>query len=538
MAARYTGQLEEDIRQSLNEQSVVPPVLICSFVHTLCSFAGVGLGEGPVETLVAKARGSKLARARWTECKVLVIDEISMISGAFFDKLEAVARMVRRNGEPFGGIQLVLCGDFLQLPPVKSTKPTFRADCWERCIKRRIVLTQVFRQKDDPLFISLLANLRVGTLQLKEEALLKKAHYTQLVEQHGVIATKLNSLKRDTADENLKRLDDLPSKFAVFFKAYDSGKSEPHLDLLRKNCPAAEVLKLRVGAQVMLLKNLAPQQGLCNGSRGVVIDFVRIHSNGEETAVNGTGYAQEMLKSVGTAISSTAYWPDEKNAAFSGRAVQEDDSSTESGITLRNGEEVALLPRVKFDNGIVRVIESDRWSATLSCARAESAISHALSCLFFCVSREISVQEVLLASRRQVPLTLAWALTIHKSQGMTLDRAEINAQGMFENGQLYVAVSRVKSLKGLRLLNFTRDAMRTDSSVVAWYKQLERETLQSTRELLKEVDQFFPQLELQLAKEQLANAEEAARLKQEDETRRLGPFAQMANQTSAEPKVA
>ena len=91
------------------------------------------------------------------ECQVLVIDEISMISGQLFDKLELVARTVRKNQRPFGGVQLVLSGDFLQLPPVKATKPTFRADTWEKCVDLRIVLTKVFRQQGDPTFIKSVA---------------------------------------------------------------------------------------------------------------------------------------------------------------------------------------------------------------------------------------------------------------------------------------------------------------------------------------------------------------------------------------------
>jgi ATP-dependent DNA helicase PIF1 len=130
---------------------------------TLHSFAGVGLGEGSAEGLGFKAKGNRRAKERWTSCRVLVIDEVSMISGQFFDKLETVARFVRDDDRPFGGVQLVLSGDFLQLPPVKATKPTFRADTWEKCIEVKIVLTKVFRQLGDPTFIKSVLDKEAGS---------------------------------------------------------------------------------------------------------------------------------------------------------------------------------------------------------------------------------------------------------------------------------------------------------------------------------------------------------------------------------------
>lgn len=123
----------------------------------MLSFAGIGLGEGDPAKLAARVSYNRRSRERWMECQVLVIDEISMISGQLFDKLELVARTVRKNQRPFGGVQLVLSGDFLQLPPVKATKPTFRADTWEKCVDLRIVLTKVFRQQGDPTFIKSVA---------------------------------------------------------------------------------------------------------------------------------------------------------------------------------------------------------------------------------------------------------------------------------------------------------------------------------------------------------------------------------------------
>jgi ATP-dependent DNA helicase PIF1 len=121
---------------------------------TLHSFAGIGLGKEDVPTLVKKIKRSQKAKLRWQRTKVLVVDEISMVDGELFDKLESVARSIRANGRPFGGLQLVITGDFFQLPPVPDSstnrvaKFAFDAATWNTSINHTIGLTQVFRQKD------------------------------------------------------------------------------------------------------------------------------------------------------------------------------------------------------------------------------------------------------------------------------------------------------------------------------------------------------------------------------------------------------
>lgn len=119
---------------------------------TLHSFAGIGLGKEAVPELVKKIKRNQKAKTRWLRTKVLIIDEISMVDGDLFDKLEAIARAIRNNGRPFGGIQLVITGDFFQLPPVpdygRVSKFSFDASTWNTSIEHTIGLTQVFRQKD------------------------------------------------------------------------------------------------------------------------------------------------------------------------------------------------------------------------------------------------------------------------------------------------------------------------------------------------------------------------------------------------------
>lgn len=119
---------------------------------TLHSFAGIGLGKDEVDELVKKIKRNQKTKHRWMRTKVLIIDEISMVDGDLFDKLEEIARRMRNNGRPFGGIQLVITGDFFQLPPVpdgnRVSKFAFDAGTWNTSIEHTIGLHRVFRQKD------------------------------------------------------------------------------------------------------------------------------------------------------------------------------------------------------------------------------------------------------------------------------------------------------------------------------------------------------------------------------------------------------
>jgi ATP-dependent DNA helicase PIF1 len=119
---------------------------------TIHSFAGIGLGKEDANTLVKKIRRNPKAKTRWLRTKVLIIDEVSMVDGELFDKLESIARMMRKGGGPFGGIQLIVTGDFFQLPPVpdgsKPARFAFDAGQWNTCMDHTIALTHVFRQKD------------------------------------------------------------------------------------------------------------------------------------------------------------------------------------------------------------------------------------------------------------------------------------------------------------------------------------------------------------------------------------------------------
>ncbi|RMC08560.1 hypothetical protein DUI87_14807 [Hirundo rustica rustica] len=355
---------------------------------TLHAFAGIGSGKAPLEQCIQLAERPGV-RQHWLACQHLIIDEISMVDGKFFDKLEAVARAVRKRDEPFGGIQLIICGDFLQLPPVckanEETKFCFQAKSWRKCIHINMELTEVRRQTDKT-FVSLLSAIRVGrcTEEVTRQLMQTAAHRS---ERDGILATRLCTHKDDVETTNERRLQQLPGEVHMF-EALDS---DPMLvKLIDAQCPVGGRVELKLGAQVMLAKNLDVSQGLVNGARGVVVGF----------------------------------------------------ESEQKG-----------LPKVRFLCGVTQIIKMEKWVI-----KGPSGVH---------------------LSRQQLPLKLAWAISIHKSQGMSLDCVEISLSRVFESGQAYVALSRARSLAGLRVLDFDPKVVRADPAVLQFYRQLRRHQLRT-----------------------------------------------------------
>ncbi|XP_070234176.1 ATP-dependent DNA helicase PIF1 isoform X3 [Bos mutus] len=214
---------------------------------TLHAFAGIGSGQAPLAQCVALAQRPGV-RQGWLNCQRLVIDEISMVEADLFDKLEAVARAVRQQNKPFGGIQLIICGDFLQLPPVTkgSQLPQFcfQAKSWRRCVPVTLELTEVWRQTDKT-FISLLQAVRLGrcsdevTRQLRATA----AHK---VGRDGIVATRLCTHQDDVALTNERQLQELPGEVHSF-EAMDSDPQQART--LDAQCPVSQLLQLKLGAQ-------------------------------------------------------------------------------------------------------------------------------------------------------------------------------------------------------------------------------------------------------------------------------------------------
>ncbi|KAI5083683.1 hypothetical protein GOP47_0003426 [Adiantum capillus-veneris] len=377
---------------------------------TLHAFAGIGLGSGSGSNLARRILRSKDPLKRWKEAAVLIIDEISMIDGQLFDKLEFVAQTVRTSKKCFGGIQLIVTGDFFQLPPINPSNMqkyfAFQADCWNSCFQMQVELEHVFRQSDS-VFVKMLNEIRKGFHTSETLEKLEMCYRALPDDGTGIAPTRLYPLKIDVRQENMQELIALQTSI-VTFVAVDSQMDQLHRFAF-SGIRLEKELQLCVGAQVMLTKNLDTKGGLVNGSKGVVTGFQ------SQYKTFGDGSKDEKaVKSVSHLVSPSGYWP----------IVRFDCRTTPIGPF-----------REAVEDGGVEV-----------------------------------------ASRVQVPLILAWALSVHKCQGMTLSKVQTDLSQAFDYGMVYVALSRVKDLDGLQLVGYDPTRIKVHPEVIAFCDRLSKES--------------------------------------------------------------
>lgn len=376
---RYTVQELQARHPGEREIAVTAPTgIAASHVNgvTIHSFGGIGLGKGSSETLLRKVEGNPAAVTRWSKVKALVVDEVSMLDSKLFDALDLIARTVRgRLMEPFGGIQLVLSGDFYQLPPISLGQYgagfVFEATAWRTCCVRTLLLSCIVRQQGDQAFIMHLNRVRLGQCPPATTAALAACHINRKpLPSDGILPTKLYCKNKAVDEVNMAKLRALEGNEEIFYAKdrFKSGSPDAAIKKQLLNAmekKSVQELHLKIGAQVMLTRN-RPDLKLVNGSRGVVVGFTVAH-------------------------------------------CQKSDSNVR-------------CPVVRFDSGT---------QLTVTMFETFQAI------------------QGLAMTRLQCPLKLAWALTVHKSQGMTLSRAELQLDDAFEFAQVYVALSRVISMEGL-----------------------------------------------------------------------------------------
>ncbi|KAI5124476.1 hypothetical protein M0805_008358 [Coniferiporia weirii] len=430
---------------------------------TLHSFAGIGLGKEPIKKLVGKIMGQKppkLVWSRWRNTRTLVIDEISMIDGVLFDKLESIARQLRDNNLPFGGIQLVLSGDFCQLPPVPDLHDgvqlpvtfAFDASSWDSCIGTPIVLNKVFRQRDRA-FVRMLDEMRYGRLD-DGSAECFAALCRSVVYDDGIEPTELFPLRREVQAANASRLSSLSEPSHTYVSSDVPGidiRGHPitpqQAEKLLDRLVSVKSLTLKVGAQVMLIKNLA-QGSLVNGSIGRVIAF--------KSAAEAQKDANEIAKV---------------------------DSSQDSNSKLKSHSSI----QNKRGIGEVGNREMDKISGG---SRVWPLVRFTNGREVLCVPLEFSVENVNGATevrRDQVPLILAWALSVHKSQGQTIERVKVDLGRTFEKGQAYVALSRATNMETLQVLNFDRSKVMAHPRVLEWHANLVRKLDEEEEEAILRV---------------------------------------------------
>ncbi|KAJ3556482.1 hypothetical protein NM688_g2009 [Phlebia brevispora] len=378
---------------------------------------------------------------RWRKVQVLIVDEISMIDGILFDKLEFLARSIRRNQLPFGGIQLVLSGDFCQLPPVPdrfskvATIFSFDAKTWDSCVGKPVTLRKVFRQKEQA-FVDMLNSMRFG--QLTPPAIKTFRDLSrEVVYNDGLVPTELFPTRAEVDRANTERLNKIPGD-GIPFPAIDvpgweeSGQriSAEKADKLLNNLIAQKFLTLKVGAQVMLIKNLV-QGSLVNGTIGRVVGFATTRDALNKGTWIGVADNKGDKSQVGLLQGQDG---DKKNKPPGSETVQQ---------YLRSGRN---WPIVKFSGG-----------EEVLCVPAQFEVTNA--------------EGLVQARRDQVPLILAWALSIHKSQGQTLERVRVDLGRIFEKGQAYVALSRATSIDRLQVLHFDPGKVMAHQRVLEWMRE-------------------------------------------------------------------
>lgn len=396
-------------------------VLLNCKAKTIHSWSGIKLGKGPIEDTVKRVMRNRCLVKVWKEIEVLVVDEVSMMSRKMFELLDQIGRATRKGTKPFGGIQLIFTGDFFQLSPISDYDDPSTGDfCfqhprWSATFRPEdcVELQTFFRQRD-PAYIQLLQEIRRGkiseeSVDILEQRVLRGGATAPL--KNGVSPTKLFPVRAKVDFINNTTYAKLAGDEKVYHfnisttaKAHiDSGtpltpeeiykcgeltteQMNYEVESLTASMQTDKTVRLKIGALVMCTANLDVDRGICNGSQGIVIDFVETVS-----AIDGSS---------------------------------------------------SIVPLVKFSNGVtMRVGSHQRQCEEYPC--------------------------IIVA---QVPLCLAWALTIHKIQGATLDTAEMDiGKSVFAAGQTYVGLSRVKTLDGLYLSDFNPTRVRADPLVVEFY---------------------------------------------------------------------
>lgn len=360
---------------------------------TIHSWSGIGIKDRLTEYDIDEMEQKKNLYTRYKSTQVLVIDEISMLHATRLDMVDLIARTIRRDERPFGGMQVVFCGDFFQLPPVTRSKEieikdfAFHAKVWKKMNPVVCYLTTEYRHTGDNLSL-VLRGMRSGILE--------DGHKQDLLTATQKSVAHIPHTKLFTHNEDVDRINNAEYKNISdeekTFEMTTKGKANL-VDSLIQSCLAPEILKLKVGTRVMFVKN-DPGKSYNNGTIGVVVKFT--------------------------------------NLGF---------------------------PVVKTISGKEITATEDAW--------------------------RIEEDGKIKAEIKQIPLRYAWAITVHKSQGMTLDAAQIDLSKTFTFGMGYVALSRVRTIEGVELLGFHDDALLMHPEILRLDKEMHQKSTRAEEALQK-----------------------------------------------------
>jgi hypothetical protein len=363
---------------------------------TIHSWTGLGVRDSLDEKTLKGLKERYYLKSRYKKTEVLVIDEVSMLHHYRLDLVDRIFREFKENNLPFGGVQVVLCGDFFQLPPVaRPDEPparfAYHSLAWQLLDLKICYLDEQHRQNDSD-FIDVLNAIRGNAVSARERKHLECRIGSGIKKE--LEPTKLYCLNCDVDLENSLELMKIPGKQFEYKMEARGGNNL--VEVVKRGCLAPDVLKLKVGARVMFVKNNF-EEGYVNGTLGVVEDL-------------------------------------------------DDNRIT---VLADNGRRfyVGLASWIIEENGKIKA-------------------------------------EII-----QYPLRLAWAITVHKSQGMSLDAAKIDLTRSFERGMGYVALSRVRTLEGLALVGYNENALRVDEEVLEFDAELKKDSDKHAKEIREAMKQ-------------------------------------------------
>ncbi len=349
--------------------------------RTIHSWSGMGIKNELSKKDLGKFKRNFNLRRRMAKTKVLIIDEISMLHAYQLDIVDQICRLLKDTHFPFGGLQVVLSGDFFQLPPVsrgedKKNNFILKSDAWDKSSFKICYLDKIYRQKNNQL-TTILNEIREGNISNKSFELIISREDCEI---EGIKEpTKLFTHNVNVDDLNQSELEKLKAKPFVY--EMQSRGNEKLIENLKSGCLTPEELTLKREALVMFVKNNF-SKGYANGTVGEVVSFNR-----------------------------------------------------------------DKMPIVKIKSGKKIIADRETWT--------------------------IEENGKVIASVKQVPLRLAWAITVHKSQGMSLDAVEIDLSKSFSFGMGYVALSRACSLEGIKLLGINDLALKVNPLIIKVDKLLQ-----------------------------------------------------------------
>ncbi|WP_288727096.1 AAA family ATPase [uncultured Psychrobacter sp.] len=397
---------------------------------TIHSWSGIGIKDELSDRDLANLSRKQFLADRLKDTAVLIIDEISMLHAKQLNLVSQVLKYVRKNDKAFGGIQVVVAGDFFQLPPIGSKGETnrekfaFMSEAWLDAKFHICYLSEQHRQVSEAAnggldLDDILNQIRRQEVSFEAIAALE-ATFDQNVDikrtrlyTHNLNVNKINDKELAALDGEMMR-----------FEATSTGDSKL-VETLKKTVRTQDDLVLKVGAKVMFIKNNS-ELGVSNGTMGELIGFAAVKIDDSKDT------SDDLIEDNAQDAESAT----DKSVKDKGKKATKDKGGDKKPPKDKKPT-TQKMPVVRLNSGREVIAEPEEWII------------------------EDETGDVL-ASYLQVPLCLAWAITIHKSQGMTLEAAEIDLSRTFELGQGYVALSRLKSLAGLQLLGMNDMSLQLD----------------------------------------------------------------------------